>query len=52
MRQPQLNNWSSGRLDTGMNTSVARIAPAWVPLRVKLVKKARFELAECSSVSE
>jgi hypothetical protein len=39
-------------LETGMNTSVARIAPACVPLRVQLVKKARLELAECSSVSE
>ena len=43
---------SSGSAATGMKTRVARIRPAWVPLRVKLVKKPRRPSGACSSVSE
>src|ERR1700751_1444442 len=35
IRHPHDNNWSSGSLETGRNTAVARMSPAWVPLKVK-----------------
>ncbi|MNR34539.1 hypothetical protein D3C85_1523190 [compost metagenome] len=52
MRQPHDKSCSSGRLEIGRNTSVARISPAWVPLKVKLEKKARCFEGACSSVIE
>ena len=36
----------------GRKTAVAMISPAWVPLSVKLVKKARRSSGACSSVIE
>ncbi|MDQ0948252.1 hypothetical protein QFZ24_002175 [Streptomyces phaeochromogenes] len=51
-RQPQESSWSSGSAATGMNTSVARSWPPWVPLSVKLVKKPRLFAGACSSDME
>src|SRR6202030_4042176 len=51
-RQPHDSNWSSGSHEIGRKTAVARISPAWVPLNVKLVKKARRSAGACSSVIE
>lgn len=52
MRQPHDSSCSSGSAEIGRKTSVARIRPAWVPLSVKLVKKARRCGGACSSVIE
>ena len=51
-RQPQDSSASSGIAATGRNTAVARIDPAWVPLRVKLVKNARRWSGACSRLIE
>jgi hypothetical protein len=37
---------------TARKTRLARIRPAWVPSRVKLVKKPRRRSGACSSVME
>ncbi len=52
MRQPQDIRASVGRSASGMKIRVATMRPAWVPLRVKLVKKARRRAGACSRVIE
>ena len=52
IRQPQERRSSSGSAPMGMNTSVDRIRPIWVPLRVKLVKKPRRLAGACSKDME
>jgi hypothetical protein len=37
IRQPHARSCACGRAAIGRKTAVARICPAWVPLRVKLV---------------
>lgn len=48
-RQPHVSSWSCGSAATGRKIAVARIWPACVPLRVKLVKYARRRSGACSS---